>query len=330
MSEKILVPVLGESITEATVSKWLKKKGDKVVVDEAVVELETDKVNLEVPAPLSGIISEINSKDGDTVEVGTVLGMISEGSALKGEKEAEPIKEKVEKNNVINLEIEKKKEACKLLITKKNIDEIFIWIVFGIIFGARLGYVIFYNFDFYINNPLLILSLWEGGMSFHGGAIGVIVAIIYYSKYYRIPILETGDVICAVVPIGLFFGRIANFINGELWGKETNFSWGVIFPNAGINPRHPSQLYEAGLEGLILFIILLVMVFNNGLKKKGLISGTFLFFYSFSRIIIENFREPDSHIGYIIPNITMGMILSLPFLVAGFILIFRSIKNEYS
>lgn len=226
--------------------------------------------------------------------------------------------------------IEKKKEACKLLITKRNIDEIFIWIVFGIIFGARLGYVIFYNFDFYINNPLLILSLWEGGMSFHGGAIGVIVAIISYSKYYRIPVLETGDVICAVVPIGLFFGRIANFINGELWGKETNFSWGVIFPNAGINPRHPSQLYEAGLEGLILFIILLVMVFNNGLKKKGLISGTFLFFYSFSRIIIENLREPDSHIGYIIPNITMGMILSLPFLAAGLILIFRSIKNEYS
>ena len=120
--------------------------------------------------------------------------------------------------------IEKKKEACKLLITKRNIDEIFIWIVFGIIFGARLGYVIFYNFDFYINNPLSILSFWEGGMSFHGGAIGVIVAIISYSKCYRIPVLETGDVICAVVPIGLFFGRIANFINGELWGKETNFS----------------------------------------------------------------------------------------------------------
>ena len=132
------------------------------------------------------------------------------------------------------------------------------------------------------------------------------------------------------MPIGLFFGRIANFINGELWGKETNFSWGVIFPNAGINPRHPSQLYEAGLEGLILFIILLVMVSNNGLKKKGLISGTFLFFYSFSRMIIENFREPDSHIGYIVPNITMGMILSLPFLAAGIILIFRSLKNEYS
>ena len=226
--------------------------------------------------------------------------------------------------------VETKKENCNLLITKKNIDEIFIWIVFGIIFGARFGYVIFYNFDFYFNNPLLILSLWEGGMSFHGGALGVIIAIISYSKYHKIPILETGDVVCAVVPIGLFFGRIANFINGELWGKETNLSWGVIFPNAGINPRHPSQLYEAGLEGLALFIVLCVLVFSNGLKKRGLISGTFLFFYSFSRILIENFREPDLHIGYIFLNITMGMVLSLPFLIAGLILIFQSLKNEYS
>ena len=226
--------------------------------------------------------------------------------------------------------VDAKKENCNLLITKKNIDEIFIWIVFGIIFGARFGYVIFYNFDFYLNNPLLILSLWEGGMSFHGGALGVIIAIISYSKYHKIPILETGDIVCAVVPIGLFFGRIANFINGELWGKETNLSWGVIFPNAGSNPRHPSQLYEAGLEGLALFIILFALVFSNGLKKRGLISGTFLFFYSFSRILVENFREPDLHIGYIFLNITMGMILSLPFLIAGLILIFQSLKNEYS
>ena len=226
--------------------------------------------------------------------------------------------------------VETKKENCNLLITKKNIDEIFIWIVFGIIFGARFGYVIFYNFDFYLNNPILILSLWEGGMSFHGGALGVIIAIISYSKYNKIPVLETGDVVCAVVPIGLFFGRIANFINGELWGKETNLSWGVIFPNAGINPRHPSQLYEAGLEGLALFIILFAIVFSNGLNKRGLISGTFLFFYSFSRILVENFREPDLHIGYIFLNITMGMVLSLPFLIAGLILIFQSLKNEYS
>ena len=167
-------------------------------------------------------------------------------------------------------------------------------------------------------------------MSFHGGALGVIIAIISYSKFHKIPILETGDIVCAVVPIGLFFGRITNFINGELWGKETNLSWGVIFPNAGSNPRHPSQLYEAGLEGLALFIILFALVLSNGLKKRGFISGTFLFFYSFSRILVENFREPDLHIGYIFLNITMGMILSLPFLIAGLILIFQSLKNEYS
>ena len=139
-----------------------------------------------------------------------------------------------------------------------------------------------------------------------------------------------GDIICAVVPIGLFFGRLANFINGELWGKETNVYWGVIFPNAGNIPRHPTQLYEAALEGIILFIILLILLNNNGLKKRGLISGFFLFFYSTSRIIIENFRVPDSHIGYIYQNITMGMILSSPFLIAGLTLILISFKNDRS
>ena len=167
-------------------------------------------------------------------------------------------------------------------------------------------------------------------MSFHGGAIGVIIAIVSFSKYYKIPILEMGDIICAVVPIGLFFGRLANFINGELWGKETNVYWGVIFPNAGNIPRHPTQLYEAALEGIILFIILLILLNNNGLKKRGLISGFFLFFYSTSRIIIENFRVPDSHIGYIYQNITMGMILSSPFLIAGLTLILISFKNDRS
>ena len=167
-------------------------------------------------------------------------------------------------------------------------------------------------------------------MSFHGGAIGVIIAIVSFSKYYKIPILEMGDIICAVVPIGLFFGRLANFINGELWGKETNVYWGVIFPNAGNIPRHPTQLYEAALEGIILFIILLILLNNNGLKKRGLISGFFLFFYSTSRILIENFRVPDSHIGYIYQNITMGMIISSPFLIAGLTLILISFKNERS
>ena len=219
------------------------------------------------------------------------------------------------------------KNSCDLNITKEDIDEIFLWIVFGIILGARFGYILFYNFNFYLSNPISIFTLWEGGMSFHGGASGVIIAIAAYSWKKNKPFLELGDVICAVVPIGLFFGRIANFINGELWGKVTSAPWGIIFPKADQNPRHPSQLYEAGLEGILLFIILAILISNKGLQKKGLISGSFLFIYSFSRILIEFFREPDKHIGYIFPYLTMGIILSIPFLLLGLFLIATSYKK---
>ena len=167
-------------------------------------------------------------------------------------------------------------------------------------------------------------------MSFHGGAAGVIIAIALYSWRHNKPFLEISDIICSVVPIGLFFGRVANFINGELWGKVTNVPWGIVFSNAGEYPRHPSQLYEAGLEGLFLFIVLALIILNKGLKKKGLVSGSFLFIYSSSRIFIEFFREPDQHIGYILPNLTMGIILSIPFLVIGLFLILNSLKNDYS
>ena len=222
------------------------------------------------------------------------------------------------------------KNSCNLYIKKDDIDEIFLWIIFGIIIGARLGYILFYNFNFYFNNPISIFSLWEGGMSFHGGAAGVIIAIALYSWKKNKPFLELGDVICSVVPIGLFFGRIANFINGELWGKVTTSPWGIIFPKADQSPRHPSQLYEAGLEGLFLFIFLAILILNGGLKRRGLVSGSFLFIYSLSRIIIEFFREPDQHIGYIFPYLTMGIILSIPFLLVGLILIINSFKNDYS
>ena len=167
-------------------------------------------------------------------------------------------------------------------------------------------------------------------MSFHGGAAGVIIAIALYSWKKNKPFLELGDVICSVVPIGLFFGRIANFINGELWGKVTTAPWGIIFPKADQNPRHPSQLYEAGLEGLFLFIFLAILILNRGLKRRGLVSGSFLFIYSLSRIIVEFFREPDQHIGYIFPHLTMGIILSIPFFLAGLILVINSFKNDYS
>ena len=226
--------------------------------------------------------------------------------------------------------VSSQKVRCNLEIEKENIDEIFLWIILGIILGARVGYILFYNLAFYLNNPTSIFTLWEGGMSFHGGAAGVIIAIAFYSWRHSKPFLEISDVICSVVPIGLFFGRIANFINGELWGKVTNVPWGVVFPNAGEYPRHPSQLYEAGLEGLFLFIVLALIILNKGLRKKGLVSGSFLFVYSSSRIFIEFFREPDQHIGYILPNLTMGIILSIPFLIIGLFMMLKSLKNDYS
>ena len=226
--------------------------------------------------------------------------------------------------------VSSQKVRCNLDVEKEDIEEIFLWIVLGIILGSRVGYILFYNFAFYLSNPTSIFTLWEGGMSFHGGAAGVIIAIALYSWKNNKPFLEISDIICSVVPIGLFFGRIANFINGELWGKVTSVPWGIVFPNAGEYPRHPSQLYEAGLEGLLLFIVLALIILNKGLRKKGLVSGSFLFVYSSSRIFIEFFREPDQHIGYILPNLTMGIILSIPFLVIGLFLILNSLKNDYS
>ena len=220
------------------------------------------------------------------------------------------------------------KEKNTLSISISNIDEIFIWVVVGIIFGAKIGYLVFYNPSSLLENPLNIFALWQGGMSFHGGAAGVILAIIIYSLVKKISLLQLGDIICSVVPIGLFFGRVANYINSELWGKITTVSWGVVFPNAGNLPRHPSQLYEATLEGLMIFLILLIMIKKNLLNYKGLISGSFLFLYGLFRIFVENFREPDLHIGYIYNLVTMGMILSFPFMVAGMCIMFYAIKTN--
>ena len=218
------------------------------------------------------------------------------------------------------------KEKNKLSISISNIDEIFKCVVFGIIFGAKIGYLVFYNPSSLLQNPLNIFALWQGGMSFHGGAAGVILAIIIYSLTKKISLLELGDIICSVVPIGLFFGRVANYINSELWGKVTTVSWGIVFPNAGNLPRHPSQLYEAILEGLVIFLILFIMIKKNLLNYKGFISGSFLFLYGLFRIFVENFREPDLHIGYIYNVVTMGMILSFPFMIAGMCLMFYAIK----
>ncbi len=202
----------------------------------------------------------------------------------------------------------------------------------GIIVGGRLGYVIFYNPEYYFNNFIEILKIWNGGMSFHGGLIGVIFAIIYSSKTSKVPIIMFSDLISVVSPIGLFFGRIANFINGELFGRTTNHHFGMIFPNGGKVPRHPSQLYEAFFEGLVLFLIMIILMNKpNIFEKRGFLTSVFIFFYGIFRFFIEFLREPDGHIGLIYFKFSMGQILSIPMIIAGlyFMIISYNKKLEY-
>ncbi|AAU03570.1 prolipoprotein diacylglyceryl transferase [Rickettsia typhi] len=215
-------------------------------------------------------------------------------------------------------------EKFKPEITKKHIEDFITYAIIGIIVGGRLGYVLLYNPLKYFANPIEILKTYEGGMSFHGATIGIIISAYLFCQKYKINFLSLTDIITTVVPIGLFLGRIANFINCELYGRITNSSFGIIFPNSDLEPRHPSQLYEAFFEGLILFCILAYAVFRHDtLKKQGLNSGIYLIFYSLFRIIIEMFREPDIQIGFILDSLTMGQILSAPMLLLGSYLICR-------
>jgi len=224
------------------------------------------------------------------------------------------------------------KYVIKKFWDKENInvqvlDNFLIYLILGIILGGRLGYILFYNFYYYYQNPLEILFLWQGGMSFHGGAMGVLVASIIFAKKNNAKILVLTDVVVCAAPIGIFLGRIANFINGELYGKKTFSDYGVIFPKIDMEPRHPSQLYEAILEGLILFFLLNIILKFKKKLFNGELSCYFLIFYSIFRIISELFREPDKHIGYIIFNISLGTIISFSFLIFG-IIAFKIIKNE--
>lgn len=219
----------------------------------------------------------------------------------------------------------------KIDLNSKEISDLVSNCMIGIIIGGRLGYVFFYNPEYYSNNLLEIFKIWNGGMSFHGGFIGVIFAVIYSSKLFKIPILTFADLIAIVAPVGLFFGRLANFINGELFGRTTNHSFGIIFPNGGDVPRHPSQLYEAFFEGIVLFIILWVMMhIFDLLKKPGIITSLFIFLYGVFRFFIEFFREPDQHIGLLYFEFSMGQILSLPMILIGlyFSIIFYN-KGKY-
>jgi phosphatidylglycerol---prolipoprotein diacylglyceryl transferase len=215
-------------------------------------------------------------------------------------------------------------------ISLPQLDDFILWVTLGIILGGRTGYVLFYNLPFFIQHPAEIFELWKGGMSFHGGFMGCVVAVIGFCLRNRLPILSLGDITTAVGPIGLFLGRIANFINGELWGRpaDPSLPWAMIFPTGGPLPRHPSQLYEAGLEGILLFTILAVMIRFGALKRPGLILGSFIAIYGLARIIGEHFREPDPQLGFLWGGLTMGMILSAPMLIAGGILIILALRRK--
>ena len=215
---------------------------------------------------------------------------------------------------------------------KIDLDDFLVWAALGIVLGGRVGYILFYDLARYLNNPAEIFAIWRGGMSFHGGALGTLVAMILFSRSRGFSTLSLMDVIATVSTFGLFFGRIANFINAELWGRITDVSWGVIFPNGGELPRHPSQLYEAMLEGLVLFLLLRIMIFAGGkFAKPGFIAGAWIFFYGVSRIIVEFFRQPDAHIGYLAGGwLTMGMVLSIPMLMVGAFVMIRAKPNTGS
>lgn len=215
-------------------------------------------------------------------------------------------------------------------VTLLEMDDFILWVTIGIILGGRTGYVLFYNLDFFINHPVKILELWEGGMSFHGGFMGCVFAVILFCWKRKVSILSLGDITCAVGPIGLFLGRIANFINSELWGRpaDPSLPWAMVFPNGGPLPRHPSQLYEAGLEGIALFLILALMIRAGALKRPGLILGSFVTFYGLARITGEFFREPDPQLGFLWGGLTMGMLLSVPMVLAGIAIIVSVLRRK--
>jgi phosphatidylglycerol---prolipoprotein diacylglyceryl transferase len=237
----------------------------------------------------------------------------------------------------------------------QDVDDFLVWATLGVVLGGRIGYVLFYNFFEYLQHPIEIFYVWRGGMSFHGGAIGVFLAIFLFCLQRGIPLLAFADIIVCAVPIGLFFGRLANFINGELWGRLTDVSWAMIFPtgassladvpaelrqlcqpttlfdgNPGLNcPRHPSQLYEAFLEGIILFAVIWAFRrFAGARERPGLLTGVFLMGYALCRIVVEFFRQPDAQLGFLWFGATMGQILSLPFFLVGLFLALRALRTS--
>lgn len=213
--------------------------------------------------------------------------------------------------------------------TTSHIDDFLIWAVLAVILGGRIGYILFYNLGYYIENPAAMLRTWEGGMSFHGGLLGVVIAVLVFSFKHKIPPLRMGDLAACGATVGLFFGRIANFINGELYGRVTTSKFGIIFPHGGDLPRHPSQLYEALTEGLLLFLILTGLAwFKPDIQKRhGFLFGLFLMGYGIFRFVIEFAREPDVQIGLYFDTISQGQILCLPMILIGAFLMYRTPKK---
>ncbi len=208
------------------------------------------------------------------------------------------------------------------------IDDFLVWATLGVVLGGRAGYVLFYKPGDYFQHPVEILQLWHGGMSFHGGALGVMAALWLFCRQRGLSFLAFSDLIASAVPIGLFFGRVANFINAELWGRPTNVPWAMIFPNAGPEPRHPSQLYEAGHEGIVLFVILFALVRWTDIRERpGALTGVFLMGYAVARIFVEFFREPDSFLGFLWFGATMGQLLSIPVFLLGLWAVWQARKE---
>lgn len=209
-------------------------------------------------------------------------------------------------------------------LTRQNCEDAAFAATLGIILGGRIGYILFYGTAQYFENPWEMLAVWHGGMSFHGGIFGVIIALFIFAYKIKYPYLKLTDLVAPLVPVGIFLGRLANFINDELWGRVTDVPWAVRFPHGGYLPRHPSQIYEACLEGILLFVILNLMWCNKWCRERtGLISGTFLLGYAAVRIFVEQFREPDAQLGFLWFGMTMGQWLSLPITLLGIWLVGR-------
>lgn len=209
-------------------------------------------------------------------------------------------------------------DKARMRPSADHIADLVSWMIIGVILGGRLGYVLFYQPGHFIQHPLEIVQVWHGGMSFHGGFLGAVAAIALFARRHKLPVLVLGDFVAAAAPIGLCLGRIANFINGELYGRASDVPWAMVFPNSDGIPRHPSQLYQAGMEGIALFIILAILAYIPAvLKRPGMLAGSFLTGYGIARIIGELFRQPDPQLGFLFGGITMGQILSLPMIIIG-------------